>query len=68
MIRYDVALEDCWFARPRLFFKCCLRPKYGRVPKKILYKKGYNYIYKYLYVYLSMHVFYHFIVNSYQMI
>ena len=25
--RHDVALEDCWFARPQLFFKCSLRPK-----------------------------------------
>ncbi len=31
---HDVALEDCWTARPQLFFSCHLRPtwKDGRLP------------------------------------
>ncbi len=45
--RHDVALEDCWFARPQLFFKCCLRPKDGRVPKNSTYKAGPG-MYKYI--------------------
>ena len=28
--RHDVDLEDCWTARPQLFFSCHLRPKGGR--------------------------------------
>jgi hypothetical protein len=58
--RHDVELEDCSFARPRLFFKCCLRPKHGREPKNRNYKAGPG-IYWYIHVYLSMYVFNHFI-------
>jgi hypothetical protein len=29
----NVPLEDCWYARPQLFFTCYLRPKDGRLPK-----------------------------------
>ncbi len=47
---HDVALEDCWFARPQLFFKCCLRPKDGRVPKNSTYKAGLG-MYMYIPVY-----------------
>ena len=50
--RHDVALEDCWFARPQLFFRCCLRPKDGRVPNNRNYKAGPG-IYKYIPVYSS---------------
>ena len=35
---HDVPLEDCWYARPQLFFKCYLRPKNGRDPKNPTYK------------------------------
>ncbi len=28
-----VPLEDCWYARPQLFFTCILCPKDGRLPK-----------------------------------
>ena len=38
--RHDVPLEDCWYARPQLFFKCYLRPKNGRDPKNRTYKAG----------------------------
>ena len=38
--RLDVALEDCWYARPQLFFKCYMRPKHGRLPKNGTYKAG----------------------------
>ncbi len=51
--RHDVALEDCWFALPQLFFRCYLRPKYGRVPKNSNYKAGPG-IYKYIPVYPSI--------------
>ncbi len=37
---HDVALEDCWFARPQLFFNCCLRPKHGKEQKNSNYKAG----------------------------
>ncbi len=30
---HDFALEDCWTARPQLFFSCHLHPKDGRLPK-----------------------------------
>jgi hypothetical protein len=30
---HDVPLEDCWCARPQLFFTCVMRPKNGRLPK-----------------------------------
>jgi hypothetical protein len=48
--RHAVALEDCWFARPQLFlayFRCCLHPKDGGVPKNSNYKAGPG-IYKYI--------------------
>ena len=38
--RHDVPLEDCWYARPQLFFTCVLRPKDGRLPKNRTYKTG----------------------------
>ena len=38
--RHDVPLEDCWYARPQLFFKCTLRPKDGRKPKNPSYRYG----------------------------
>ena len=38
--RHDVPLEDCWYARPQLFFKCTLRPKDGRQPKNPTYRYG----------------------------
>jgi hypothetical protein len=56
-------LEDCWFARPQLFFKCCLRPKHGREPKNSNYKAGPG-IYWYIHVYHSMYVFNHFIPDD----
>ena len=31
--RHNVPLEDCWYARPQLFFTCVMRPKNGRLPK-----------------------------------
>ena len=33
--RHDVPLEDCWYARPQLFFKCYLLPKNGADPKTL---------------------------------
>ncbi len=36
----DVPLEDCWYARPQLFFTCHLRPISGRLPKNGLFKIG----------------------------
>ena len=56
---HDVALEDCWFARPQFFFRCCLRPKDGRVPNNRNYKAGPG-IYKYIPVYPSTYVFNHY--------
>jgi hypothetical protein len=44
--RLDVALEDCWYARPQLFFKCYLRPKHGRLHTKQ------DQIYTSIYVYI----------------
>jgi hypothetical protein len=38
--RHDVPLEDCWYARPQLFFNCTLRPKDGRQPKNTTYICG----------------------------
>ena len=38
--RHDVPLEDCWAARPQLFFSCHLRPKGGRMPKTGCHKTG----------------------------
>ncbi len=48
--RHDVDLDDCWYARPQLFFKCLLRPKHGREPKNSNYKAGPG-IYMYMHVY-----------------
>ncbi len=31
--RHNDRMEDCWSARPQLFFTCVLRPKNGRLPK-----------------------------------
>jgi hypothetical protein len=50
--RLDVDLEDCWYARPQLFFKCYLRPKNAREPKNSTYKAGPG-IYMYIRVYLG---------------
>jgi hypothetical protein len=47
---HDVALEECWFARPQLFFKCCLRPKHGREPKNSNYKAGLGIYQLYMYI------------------
>ena len=33
-------MQDCWYARPQLFFTCILRPKDGRAPKNRTYKTG----------------------------
>ena len=38
--RHDVPLDDCWYARPQLFFTCVLHPKNGRLPKNRTYKSG----------------------------
>ena len=48
--RLDVALEDCWYARPQLFFKCYLRPKHGRLHTKQdqIYIQVYTFIYLYV--------------------
>ncbi len=40
--RHDVPMEDCWYARPQLFFTCVLRPNDGRLPKNRTYKTGPN--------------------------
>ena len=48
--RLDVDLEDCWYARPQLFFKCYLRTKNAREPKNSTYKAGPG-IYMYIHVY-----------------
>jgi hypothetical protein len=62
--RLDVDLEDCWYARPQLFFKCYLRPKHGREPKNGTYKVGPG-MYMYIHVYMCM---YGFLTIVYQMI
>jgi hypothetical protein len=36
----DVPLEDCWYARPQLFFTCHLHPISARLPKNGLFKIG----------------------------
>jgi hypothetical protein len=36
----DVPFEDCWYARPQLFFNCHLRPSGARPPKNPSYKIG----------------------------
>ena len=38
--RHDVPLDDCWYARPQLFFTCVLRLKNGRLPKIRTCKSG----------------------------
>ncbi len=38
--RHDVPLDDCWYARPQLFFTCVLRPKHGRLPENKTDVKG----------------------------
>ena len=38
--RHAVDLEDCWTARPQLFFSCNLRPKDRRMPKTGSFKTG----------------------------
>ena len=38
--RHAVDLDDCWTARPQLFFSCHLRPKGGRKPKDGRHKTG----------------------------
>ncbi len=38
--RHDVPMEDCWYARPQLFFTYVLRPKDGRLPKNRTYQTG----------------------------
>ena len=38
--RPDVALEDCWDARPQLSFSRHLRPKDGRLPHTCCHKLG----------------------------
>ena len=38
--QHDVPFEDCWAARPQLFFSCHLRPKGGRMPKTSCHKTG----------------------------
>ncbi len=40
----DVQLEDCWYARPKLFFSCHLRPTGGRPPKNLSYRIGPDYL------------------------
>jgi hypothetical protein len=37
---HDVPLEDCWAARPQLFFTYHLSPKGGRMPKTSYHKTG----------------------------
>ncbi len=51
--RPGVDLEDCWYARPQLFFKCYLRPKNAREPKNSTYKAGPG-IYMYIHVYRAI--------------
>ena len=36
----DMSLEDARHARPQLFFKCLLRPRDGRPPKKANSTRG----------------------------
>ena len=61
--RLDVALDDCWYARPQLFYKFYLRPKHGRLPRNGTYKAGPG-IYMYILVYTSMYVFNHFLTDD----
>jgi hypothetical protein len=53
--RLDVALDDCWYARPQLFYKFYLRPKHGRLPRNGTYKAGPG-IYKYIRLYTCMYL------------
>ena len=61
--RLDVALEDCWYARPQLFFKCYLRPKNAREPKNSTYKAGPR-IYLYIHVYTCISWIYVYILGG----
>ena len=61
--RLDVALEDCWYARPQLFFKCYLRPKNAREPKNSTYKAGPG-IYMYIRVYTCISWIYVYILGG----
>ena len=54
--RLDVDLEDCWYARPQLFFKCHLRPKNAREPKNSTYKVGPG-IYMHIHVYVCLSLY-----------
>ncbi len=36
----DVPFQDCWYARPQLFFQCHLHPTGGWPPKNLSYKIG----------------------------
>jgi hypothetical protein len=49
-------LEDCWYARPQLFFKCHLRPKNAREPKNSTYKVGPG-IYMHIHVYVCLSLY-----------
>ncbi len=53
--RLDVALEDCWYARPQLFYKFYLRPKLGQLLRNGTYKAGPG-IYQYIRLYTCMYV------------
>ena len=59
----DVDLEDCWYARPQLFFKCYLRPKNAREPKNSTYKAGPR-IYLYIHVYTCISWIYVYILGG----
>ena len=61
--RLDVDLEDCWYARPQLFFKCYLRPKNAREPKNSTYKAGPR-IYLYIHVYTCISWIYVYILGG----
>ncbi len=39
-VHRDVPLEDCWYARPQLFFKCHMCPKDRKLPKSSTYRTG----------------------------
>jgi hypothetical protein len=40
LVHTGTYFEDCWYARPQLFFTCHLRPTGGRPPKNPSYKIG----------------------------
>ncbi len=52
--RLEAALEDSWYARLQLFFKCYLRLKHGREPKNSNYTVGPR-IYMYIHVYMCIY-------------